>query len=77
MKKQEKVFSLFLPLPLKCCRIKIKKNIVLTSVPLDFVVNTVLMQYCVYYENYWNSLSDKNIRLTSLEQLSVVEFRGE
>ena len=42
-KKQEKVFSLFLPLPLKCCRIKIKKNIVLTSVPLLFVVNTVLI----------------------------------
>ena len=26
------------------------------TVPVIFVVNTVLIQYCVYYENYWNSL---------------------
>ena len=26
------------------------------TVPVIFVVNTVLVQYCVYYENYWNSL---------------------
>ena len=28
----------------------------LKTVPVIFVVNTVLIQYCVYYENYWNSL---------------------
>ena len=30
----------------------------LKTVPVIFVVNTVLIQYCVYYENYWNSLYD-------------------
>ena len=29
---------------------------VITSVLLDFVVNTVLIQYCVYYQIYWNRL---------------------
>ena len=29
---------------------------VIKTVPVIFVVNTVLIQYCVYYENYWNSL---------------------
>ena len=29
---------------------------VIMSVLLDFVVNTVLIQYCVYYQIYWNRL---------------------
>ena len=31
-------------------------QLVIKTVPVIFVVNTVLIQYCVYYENYWNSL---------------------
>ena len=26
------------------------------TVPVNFIVDTVLIQYCVYYENYLNSL---------------------
>ena len=26
------------------------------TVPVNFVVDTVLYYYCVYYEIYWNSL---------------------
>ena len=29
---------------------------VLKTVPVNFVVNAVVIQYCVYYEIYWNSL---------------------
>ena len=31
-------------------------NFCLKTVPVNFVVNTVLIKYCVYYEIYWNSL---------------------
>ena len=33
---------------------KLAKMKKITTVPLNFVVNTVLYQYCVYYEIYWN-----------------------
>ena len=35
---------------------KYSRVLILKTVPVIFVVNTVLIQYCVYYENYWNSL---------------------
>ena len=28
----------------------------LKTVPVIFVVDTVVSYYCIYYENYWNSL---------------------
>ena len=31
----------------------------LKTVPVNFVVNTIVIQYCVYYEIYWNSLYEK------------------
>ena len=42
------------------------KSIVKT-VPVIFVVKTVLIQYCLYYENYWNSLYKPQLIMVSVQ----------
>ena len=41
------------------------------TVPVNFVVNTVLIQHCVYYKIFWNSLYLVEISIFSLNNVTV------